>query len=81
MMFSHLQYALIAPRERSFGEDVRPFQSSKTKAALAAFFLFVSSSFRTSATTSALGDIRRYPPRFTASAAKRSAIASTSWDE
>jgi hypothetical protein len=30
-------------------EDVGPFQSSKTKAALAAFSLFVSGSFRTSA--------------------------------
>ena len=28
-----------------------------------------------------LGDIHRDPPRLTASAAKRSAMASTSWDE
>jgi hypothetical protein len=47
----------------SFGyglcEDVGPFSSSKTKAALAAFFLFVSSSFRASQQLRQLGDVRR----------------------
>src|SRR5215469_2846700 len=58
-VFARLQYALFVSRT-VLCEDVGPFQSSKTKAALAAFSLFVSGSFKTSAITPAA---LRYSPQ------------------